>query len=62
MLIVFQVFGCAISPNGTLLATGGNDNALCITNIATEAKLYSVECDNWVRARRIFIALTIIIR
>ena len=41
---------CAISPDGTFLATGSDDKSLCITNITTQAKVYTVECDHAVRA------------
>ena len=54
LLFYLQVFGCAISPDGTLVATGSNDKSLCVTNIATQAKVYSVKCDGIVRKVAVF--------
>ena len=54
--------GCAISPDGILLATGGGDNSLCITNIATQELLYTVQCDNAVRVCLSYFVLTIMSR
>ena len=50
-----QVYGCAISPDGTLVATGSEDKSLCITNIATQAKVYTAQCDGEVRAYLLFL-------
>jgi len=36
----------AISPDGTLLATCTEDSLLCIINIATQAKVYTVKFDD----------------
>ena len=59
----FQLNGCAISPDGTLVATGGQDNYLCIINIATQKKVYTVHCDFWVRTLLLgLIVLTISLR
>ena len=45
----FQVNACAISPDGTLLATGSHDGLLLITDIATQARVYTVKSGNYVR-------------
>ena len=39
-----------ISPDGTLVASGGIDGLLFITNIATQAKVYTAPCEGTVRA------------
>ena len=44
---------CPFSPDGTLVATGSDDKTLCITNIATQAKVYTAQCDGQVRAQAI---------
>lgn len=42
-LNVWQVEGCALSPDGTLLATSGQDGVLCVTDIASQSVVYSAE-------------------
>ena len=55
---MFQVLGCAISPDGTLLATASDDKSVCIINIATQAKVYTARCDGFVRVRLFSLVLT----
>lgn len=50
--------GCAISPDGTLVATGGGDKALNITNIAKKATVFTSQSDAYVRALFSFPVLT----
>ena len=45
------MLGCAISPDGTFVATCSYDDSLCFTNIATKATVYTAHCDRDVRAR-----------
>ena len=59
MLLVSQVYACAISPDGTFVATGGEDVRLCITNIATLAKVFKIKFTTQVRACLFFFVLTI---
>ena len=35
--------GCAISPDGKFVATGSDDFTLCITDISTREKVYTVQ-------------------
>ena len=55
---VFQVYSCAISPDGTLVATGGLEHILCITNIATRSRVYTAQFFEFVRVCLSFFVLT----
>ena len=37
---------CAISPDGSLLATAGDDKRLCVTSLSTHDLVYTANCDD----------------
>ena len=52
----------AISPDGTLVASGCGDQTICITNIATQEKVHTVKhaLEGRVRALLLLFVLTVI--
>ena len=60
MMLFMQGSGsCALSPDGKFVATGSEDSSqICIFNIATQAKVYTVESGSAVRASTISFVLT----
>ena len=58
---LLQVSACEFSPDGTLVATCSDVTTLCIIDIATEKKVYTVQSDACVRAQPISFVLTIVL-